>query len=171
MLVQVQTGALEMNLAGLGVFGSIAPIAQLAFVGFAFSRFRTAVEAMNGSSRSAPSKSAVEPKGFVMMEKTWASGLQQIATWNHPIRVPDDLQGMKIRASAGPMATDMFKALGASAVVVSLAEYYTVLKTRLVDGTVGVLPDLYARKAYEVEKYLSITNQPVLDVLSDHERR
>jgi TRAP-type C4-dicarboxylate transport system substrate-binding protein len=141
----------------MGPTSAVAPVASVGSVGFAFKDWPMARAATNGGI-GALVRRELEAKGIVLMEQSWAAGFQQIMTSNRAVRSADDLSGLKLRVPIGPINVDMFKSLGAAPVSVNVTEVYTSIQTHLVDGTTGALLDLYARKTFEVTKYLGFTN-------------
>ena len=146
-----------MHLQGVGPLSAIAPIASIAFVGFAFSDWQSAIAAMDGGV-GAVIRKELDAHGILTFEKGWTAGFHQLALSNRAIRTVDDFQGLKLRVPLGPISVDMFKTLGASAVPININELYTALQTHLVDGTTGPFVDLWSNKTYELARYLSVTN-------------
>ncbi len=70
---------------------------------------------------------------------------------NQPISKPEELAGM--RFAAGPTNIRALAAWGGSGVMVSLAEKYSALERRIVDGTAGVMTSHYNDSLYEVTRY------------------
>jgi len=83
--------------------------------------------------------------------------MKEVGSNSHPIRVPEDFRGFKIKA-VGRMAIDLFHSLGASPVPLTLAETYTALQTKIVEGEDGPLLTFEVSRFYEVNKYMSLTN-------------
>ncbi len=72
----------------------------------------------------------------------------------HPIKVPSDLKGLKMR-SEGKLNAIFLKSQGAIPVAVDSAEVYTALQRGTLDGAVSGLSSIVARKWYEVGKYIT----------------
>src|SRR5262249_2326058 len=53
---------------------------------------------------------------------------------------------------------DLFKRLGASPTPLNLAETYSALQTKLIDGEALSVGTIYATRHFEVGKYISMTN-------------
>ena len=160
MIVQLRAGALPMTLQGMGPLSALVPVASVGSIGFAFRDWRDVLAATNGAVGSLIRRE-LGAKGLFTLERSWVVGFQQIMTWNRQVRTPDDLGSLKLRVPVGPINVDLFKTLGASPISVNVTEIYTTLQTHLVDGTTGALLDLFARKAYEVTRFLGFTNHQV----------
>ena len=80
-------------------------------------------------------------------------GFRQITTSPKPINMPDDLAGLKIRVPPTPISLSLFQDLGAAPVTLNVAELYTALQTRIVDGQENPLGNIETLKLYQVQKY------------------
>jgi tripartite ATP-independent transporter DctP family solute receptor len=80
----------------------------------------------------------------------WPRGL---STTNKPIKVPDDLKGMKLRVPESPSVTAVWAAWGANPTSVSVSELYASLENGIVDGQDNNVISLYNNSYYEVQKY------------------
>lgn len=87
---------------------------------------------------------------------------------NKPIRAPEDIKGMKIRA-AGAGIIQILKAMGAVPVLIPIGEIYTSLEKGVIDGTLMDDTGFGARKFVEVTKYhtqLSMYTFPFLILMN-----
>lgn len=103
--------------------------------------------------RIAPS---VEEKGYKIIG-LWENGFRHITNNSHPITVPEDLKGVKLRIPKGEWRVKMFKAYGANPTPMSLSEVFVALQTGVVDGQENPFPQIFSQKFHEVQKYLSLT--------------
>lgn len=71
---------------------------------------------------------------------------------NSPIRMPADMQGLKMR-SFGLDATQLLSQLGASPVTMSSQEIYQAMQRGTIDGCVTGPSSALSRKLFEVTKY------------------
>jgi tripartite ATP-independent transporter DctP family solute receptor len=78
-------------------------------------------------------------------------------TSNRPIRVPDDMRGMKLRVPQAPLYLMFARSVGANATPIAFAEVYLALQNGTVDGQENPLPTIQAKKFYEVQTHLSLT--------------
>lgn len=72
----------------------------------------------------------------------------------HPIKVPTDLKGLKMR-SEGKLSAHFLKAQGAVPVAIDSSEVYTALQRGTLDGATSGMSSIVARKWYEVGKYIT----------------
>ncbi|MGC1694746.1 MAG: TRAP transporter substrate-binding protein [Pseudolabrys sp.] len=87
----------------------------------------------------------------------WENGFRQITNSKHPIKVPSDLQGIKLRVPGGTWRVKMFKAYGANPSPLAFSEVFVALQTGVMDGEENPLAQIYPARFYEVQKYLSMT--------------
>ncbi len=98
-----------------------------------------------------------EKAGYQVLA-TWENGFRQITNNAHPIRVPGDLKGIKLRVPKGKWRVKMFEAYGASPSAMGLSEVFVALQTGVMDGEENPLTQIYTSKFQEVQKYLSMTD-------------
>jgi tripartite ATP-independent transporter DctP family solute receptor len=158
MFSQVRTGAIQIYSGYGGLFSTVAPLAGIEAVGFAFKSQEQALKAMDGLLGKAIRADIDSKAGVVTMNRACVNGFREITTSTKPIQSVDDLSGLKIRTPTAPIWLDMFKALGASPTPINANEMYTALQTHIVDGQENPLVIEMTFRLYEVQKYLSLTN-------------
>jgi TRAP-type C4-dicarboxylate transport system substrate-binding protein len=72
----------------------------------------------------------------------------------HPIKVPSDMKGLKMRAD-GRLNAAFMKAMGAVPVAMDSSEVYTALQRGALDGGASGPASFVSRKWYEVGKYVT----------------
>jgi len=157
MLSNLRAGAMQMMGIGDNILATLVPAAAIDNVGFAFKDAKTAWTALDGGVGEL-ARPEIEKTGLYAVEKVWDEGFRQITTSTKPINTPADLQGFKIRVPPSPMNLSIFKDLGAAPVTMNVAELYTALQTRVVDGQENPLGVIETTKFYQVQKYCSMTN-------------
>jgi TRAP-type transport system periplasmic protein len=85
-------------------------------------------------------------------------GFRQITNNTRPIKVPDDLKGIKIRVPGSATRVLMFKTYGAAPLSMNLGELYLALKQGAVDAQENPLLAIRSQSYQEVQKYLSMSN-------------
>ena len=141
-----------------GVLGNVAPATAVQSMPFAFRSATQAHKAMDG------------PLGVYLCQEMEANGvhgfpvgsfdngMRQISITKHPIVVPDDLIGIRMRTPDAPLIADTFKAFGAEPVTVNSDSIYAALKSGTVDAQENPLALIELFKLYEVVSYISVTN-------------
>jgi tripartite ATP-independent transporter DctP family solute receptor len=157
MLSEVRSGAIQMMGLGDNILSSLVPSAAIDNVGFAFKTIDTAWKALDGKVGDVV-RADIMKTGLYPMRRIWDEGFRQITTSTHPIKTPADLKGFKIRVPPSPISVSLFKYLGAAPTSLNIAELYTALQTKVVDGQENPLGLIETQKYYQVQKYCSMTN-------------
>ena len=99
---------------------------------------------------------AIEKKGLKVLA-VWENGVRHITNNKHPIKVPGDLAGIKLRVPEGKWRVKMFKTYGANPSPMKFSELFTALQTGVMDGQENPFTQIYSAKLQEVQKYLSLS--------------
>ncbi len=100
-------------------------------------------------------------KANMMVIGSFYMGARQLSA-KFPVYSPDDLKGKKIRGVPFKLWNSMIKGMGAIATPVEVSELATALMTGLVDGQENPLDTIYARKWYESQSHIMMTNHMLL---------
>lgn len=157
MLTEVRSGAIQMMGIGDNILASLVPEAAIDNLGFAFKNVDTAWSALDGQV-GAIVCAAIEKHGLKPMSRIWDEGFREVTSSTRPIKVPADLKGFKIRVPPSPISVSLFQHLGAAATSINIAELYSALQTKVVDGQENPLGLIETQKYYQVQKYCSLTN-------------
>ncbi len=157
MLSDVRVGAIQMMGIGDNILATLVPSAAIDNIGFAFKDAKAAWSALDGSVGDIV-RADIAKTGLQPMPRIWDEGFREITSSTKPIKTPDDLHGFKIRVPPSPISLSLFKDLGAAPVTLNVAELYTALQTRVVDGQENPLSIIETQKFYQVQKYCSLTN-------------
>jgi len=156
MLSQLRSGAIDFFMLSGLVLATLVPPASINGIGFAFKDYDTVWRAMDGK-LGAYVRAEIDKRGLIAMEKMWDNGFRQITSSSHPIKVPADLRGFKIRVPVSPLWTSLFQAMGASPISINFSEVYSALQTKIAEGQENPLSLIQIAKLYEVQKYVSMT--------------
>ncbi len=97
-----------------------------------------------------------EKKGLKILA-VWENGYRHITNNRRPIRVPADLQGIKLRVPEGKWRVKMFQTYGANPSPMKFSEVFTALQTGVMDGQENPFSQIFSAKFQEVQKFLSLT--------------
>ena len=97
-----------------------------------------------------------EKKGLKVLA-VWENGYRHITNSRKPIKVPADLQGIKLRVPEGKWRVKMFQEYGANPSPMKFSELFTALQTGVMDGQENPFTQIYSAKLQEVQKYLSLS--------------
>lgn len=114
------------------------------------------LRAMKGGLFDAVVSRLEKKQGFIVLG-VYENGFRHVVNTKHPIRVPADMKGLKIRVTGSEYKRDGFSVTGANPVPVAWTETFTALQTGVVDGAEAALYGFYEAKLYEVAQYLSLT--------------
>ncbi len=97
------------------------------------------------------------PARGVRVLAVWENGYRHITNNRRPIRVPGDMNDIKLRVPGGVWRVKMFKTYGANPSPMPFAEVYSALQSGVMDGQENPFSQIYSAKFQEVQKYLSLT--------------
>ncbi|MBE9487287.1 MAG: TRAP transporter substrate-binding protein [Chloroflexi bacterium] len=106
---------------------------------------------------------SVEKKGLIGLGYLH-NGLKQLSA-SDPLRVPADAKGKKFRIMTSDVLAAQFKAVGAMPLKKPFSEVFTLLQTRAIDGQENTWSNIYSKKFFEVQPYITESNHGLLDYL------
>ncbi|MCQ2002626.1 sialic acid TRAP transporter substrate-binding protein SiaP [Rhizobium sp. NRK18] len=96
---------------------------------------------------------------------------QRDLTANKAITKPEDMKGMKLRVPPAPLFLMFTKSVGANATPIAFSEVYLALQQGTVDGQENPLPTIKAKKFYEVQSHIMLTQhitESLLTIVGPH---
>jgi C4-dicarboxylate-binding protein DctP len=159
-LEALQLGAVQMLAPSLAKFG---PLGAKEFEVFDLPYLFADSKALHKVTRGEVGQqlfSKLESKGIKGLAY-WDNGFK-IMSANKPIKVPDDVSGLKMRIQSSKVLDAQMRALGALPQVMAFSEVYQALQTGVVDGTENPPSNMYTQKMHEVQKYVAVTNHGYL---------
>ncbi len=90
------------------------------------------------------------------------NGLKQLSA-SSPLRVPADAKNKKFRIMSSDVLAAQFEAVGAMPLKKPFSEVFTLLQTRAIDGQENTWSNIYSKKFFEVQPYITESNHGVLD--------
>lgn len=156
MLQGVQSGTLEFYVGTLAPLSTRIKEVQVWDLPFLFANKKEVYTVMEGPS----GKKIFEKLGPTgMVGLSWsAMGFRNLSNSKRPVTRLEDINGLKIRVMANPVALETWKTLGANATPMAFAEVFTALEIKAIDGQENPLVHMYTNKMQEVQKYISLTN-------------
>ena len=106
----------------------------------------------------------VTKKGYIALAY-WDNGFKQLTDSKRPLIKPEDCKGLKFRVMSSKVLIEQFKALDAIPVVLPFSEVYSALQQGVVDGQENTISNIYTKKFYEVQRYMTLTNHGYLGYL------
>ncbi len=92
------------------------------------------------------------------------NGLKQF-TCNSPLRIPEDAAKLKFRIMTSDVLAAQFKALDAVPLKKPFSEVFTLLQTKAIDGQENTYSNIYSKKFYEIQPYITESNHGLLDYM------
>jgi C4-dicarboxylate-binding protein DctP len=92
------------------------------------------------------------------------NGMKQLSA-DEPVRVPADAAGLKFRIMSSEVLEAQFEALDATPLKKPFSEVFTLLQTRAIDGQENTWSNIYSKKFFEVQPYITETNHGLLDYM------
>lgn len=87
----------------------------------------------------------------------WEVGFRSLTNSRRPVHAPEDIKGLKVRTTPNPAHIKAFQILGANPTPMPIAEVFTALENKAVDGQENPVSIVRGAKLYEVQKYMSLT--------------
>lgn len=92
------------------------------------------------------------------------NGMKQISA-STPLRVPADANGMKFRIMSSDVLSAQFEAVNAVPLKKPFSEVFTLLQTKAIDGQENTWSNIYSKKFFEVQEYITASDHGLLDYL------
>lgn len=94
--------------------------------------------------------------GLQILSFNWWQGERHLLT-NKAIRVPADLNGIRMRTPGAPVWMETIKAMGATPAPMGWTEVYSAIQQKVIDGAEAQHPATYGSKLYEVISHITKT--------------
>jgi tripartite ATP-independent transporter DctP family solute receptor len=115
----------------------------------------TALDAVEAGESGTRLFKLIEQRGAVPL--AWGeNGFRAVTNSKHPIRRPEDLQGLKIRVPGIPIFVETFQALGANPVTMNFDQMLSAVQQGTVDGQENPIALILPYKLWEVHKYVTL---------------
>ena len=158
MVQGLQQGTIDIGVCGTAYYSGLVPDVEVYQLPFLFEGLDAARAA---TARTSPSCQAVfakmSDKGLVGLS-FWETGFRELTNNVREVKTPDDLKGIKMRTLPAPVQVATWEAMGASATTSDAAELYTALQQGTVQAQDNPLHEIVARKFYEVQPYVTMTD-------------
>jgi C4-dicarboxylate-binding protein DctP len=155
-------GDVQMAAPSLSKFKRYTKKLQLFDLPFLFNDMN-AVERFQKSAAGQKLLGSVKKKGLVGLGYLH-NGMKQLSA-SKPLRVPADAKNLKFRIMSSDVLAAQFKAVGAVPLKKPFSEVFTLLQTRAIDGQENTWSNIYSKKFYEVQPYITESNHGLLDYM------
>ncbi|HUW00189.1 MAG TPA: TRAP transporter substrate-binding protein [Gallionella sp.] len=155
-------GDVQIVAPALAKFGKYTKKLQVFDLPFLFDNIE-AVDRFQRSPKGLELLNSMEDKGLIGLGFLH-NGMKQLSA-NVPLRTPEDAKGLKFRIMSSDVLEAQFKDIGANPQKLAFAEVYQALQSGVVDGAENPWSNIYTKKFYEVQKYITESDHGVLDYM------
>ncbi len=155
MTESVHLGTQDIVLTADPVVGNIVGEFEALYLPYIF-RDYDHVEKFEGSGAAKMLEDMLREKNMVLLG-WWENGFRLITNNKRPIKLPEDMAGLKLRVGESKMAIDTFVLLKANPTPIAMSELFAALQLGTVDGQENPTGRILSGRYYEVQKYLSLT--------------
>ncbi|GAA4721846.1 TRAP transporter substrate-binding protein [Brevibacillus fulvus] len=92
----------------------------------------------------------------------WPNGFKQMTSSKQELIKPDDFSGQVFRIMPSKVLAAQFQRLGAKVVPLPFNEVYPHLEEGKVDGEENTISNIYTKRLYQVQNYLTLSNHGYL---------
>jgi tripartite ATP-independent transporter DctP family solute receptor len=163
----LQLGTLDMTMTSTGPVPNFVPDVAILDIPFLFRDYAQARAVLDGPIGQ-EMLLKFEPKGIHGL--AWGeNGFRNMTNSKHPVVVPEDLKGLKMRTMENPVHIQAYRAFGIIPTPMAFTEVFTALQQGTVDGQENPLSVITSAKLDQVQKYLTLTGHvysPALILIS-----
>ena len=163
VLKALKMNTVQMACPSFSKFGKIVPQLALFDLPFLF-RDIDHLHRVQDSEVGAKLKKMVEAKGFIALD-FWDNNFKQLTSSKKALLNPEDAKGQKFRIMSSKVLEAQFKVLGANPQMMPFSEVYSALQQGVIDGQENTISNIYTKKFYEVQKYMTLSNHGYLGYL------
>jgi len=151
----LQLGTLDLTMTSTGPVPNFVPDVAILDIPFLFRDYAQARAVLDGPIGQ-DMLQKFEPKGIHGL--AWGeNGFRNMTNSKHPVMVPEDLKGLKMRTMENPVHIQAYRAFGIVPTPMAFTEVFTALQQGTVDGQENPLSVITAAKLDQVQKYLTLT--------------
>ena len=155
-------GDVQMAAPALSKFSRYTKKLQLFDLPFLFKDIAS-VDRFQQSDAGKKMLSSISKKGLVGLGYLH-NGLKQLSS-SKPLKVPADAKGLKFRIMSSDVLAAQFKAVKATPLKKPFSEVFTLLQTKAIDGQENTWSNIYSKKFFEVQPYITESNHGLLDYM------
>lgn len=155
----VRTGKLEMSKTFLGNLAMFDQRVQAISMPWAFTGTADMLAALDGAAGNSI-KAKVEAADLLLMG-FFNAGPRNVYNTLRPIRVPEDLRGMRVRVPQDMVSLDAFNACGARTIPLPFNDIISALRNRFIDAAENSVVFYVTTGHSELAKFWSLTRHQV----------
>lgn len=155
-------GDVQMGAPALSKFSRYTKKLQIFDLPFLF-KDMAAVEKFQKSDKGNELLDSLQKKGLMGLGYLH-NGMKQLSS-SKPLKVPADADGLKFRIMSSDVLAAQFKAVNATPLKKPFSEVFTLLQTKAIDGQENTWSNIYSKKFFEVQPYITESNHGLLDYM------
>lgn len=155
-------GDVQMAAPALSKFDRYTPQLQIFDLPFLF-KDMAAVEKFQQSDKGQALLDTINKKGLIGLGYLH-NGLKQLSC-STPLHVPADAAGLKFRIMTSDVLAAQFQAVNATPLKKPFSEVFTLLQTKAIDGQENTWSNIYSKKFFEIQPYITESNHGLLDYM------
>ncbi len=155
-------GDVQMAAPSLSKFKTYTKTLQLFDLPFLF-KDMAAVDRFQQSEDGQKLLSSLSKKGLIGLGYLH-NGMKQLSA-SKILKVPADAKGLKFRIMGSDVLAAQFQAVGAAPLKKPFSEVFTLLQTKAIDGQENTWSNIYSKKFFEVQPYITESDHGVLDYM------
>jgi len=159
--VALKNNDIQICLGTAGSMSNETPWLSMFDSAYLFNDYEHMSSTMNGEIGQAAFERLLEERNVKVLTAFYIGKREISLGKDLEVKVPADLKGINLRMADTPVYMFMGKALGANPTPIALAELYTALQTKAVDGQDNPLPTVLSNKFYEVQESIILTDHVV----------
>ncbi|WP_158774176.1 TRAP transporter substrate-binding protein [Cobetia sp. L2A1] len=163
MIAGVRSGTIDIEMSGNPNFAGLQPALGAFDLPYIFANRDEAYQVLDG--KVGDDALALLKQDNLKGLAFWEVGFRAMTNSKHPIKTPADVDGLVMRTNSNKSLIEAFSLLGANPVPMPLGELYTALETGTVDAQDHPISIVWSAGFYEVQDYLSLTNQAYTSLL------
>jgi tripartite ATP-independent transporter DctP family solute receptor len=156
LLEQVKLGAIDFAVSGIAIYANQVPELGLLALPYLVESYEQGWQLYDTSPWVREWFAKLQAKNMRILSM-FEAGFRQL-TSKKPVRVPEDVKGMKIRIAKSQVYVWLWSTLGANPTVMGMDEVYISLQQGVVDAQENPIPTIHVQKFYEVAKNIALTN-------------
>lgn len=156
----LKSGQVQMIAPSTSKLGILSPEWGVLDLPFAFPNNQALQEGLNGKIGNQLLQS-LQKDGLKGLAH-WSNGFKQITSTKGPIYTPNDIKGQTFRIMQSHVIQAQFDLLKVNAHQESFNSTYQLIESGEVDGEENTISNIYSKKFYNVQKYLTISNHGYL---------
>lgn len=162
VLEAMQLGDVQMAAPALSKFSRYTDVLALYDLPFLFEDM-DAVDRFQQSEEGQAMLNSLSKKGLVGLGYLH-NGMKQFSS-SQPLRTPEDAKGLKFRIMSSEVLEAQFEAVDAAPLKKPFSEVFTLLQTKAIDGQENSWSNIYSKKFFEVQPYVTESNHGLLDYM------